>query len=105
MAWAPGSGWEVREAVPGDLLAAGEPHAGQGLHARDQPVHHLDPQRAPRDERVHDDVEIAADAILLTERRPPQIEYAVRIGDALRRVAAAQPGEAVVHRVVDGIVE
>ncbi len=43
--------------------------------------------------------------ILMHERVPPQVEDTIRVGDALRRIAAAHPGEAEVHRVVDGEVE
>ena len=54
---------------------------------------------------MHADVEIAALAILLAERCPPEVEHPLRVGDALRRVLAAEPGEAEEHRVVDHIVE
>ena len=67
------------------LFAGGEPHAGQGLHPANQPVQHRDAQRAAGLERVHPDVEIPADVVLLAERRPPDIADSLRISDALRR--------------------
>src|SRR5438128_2548935 len=93
------------EAMARDLLAGGKPDAGQRLHARYETIQHGDAQRAPRHEGVQADVEIAALAILLHEARPPHVEHAIRVGEALLGVGGSIPGEGEEHGVVDGKVE
>ena len=78
--------------------------APTALHLADQPVQHRNAQRAAGLERVHADVEIPADIVLLAERRPPDVADSLRIGDALRRCIGAEPIEIEVHRVVDDVV-
>jgi len=92
------------DAVARHLLASGEPHPGQGFHTGDQAVEHRDAESAARLERVHADVEIAADIVLLPERRPPDVADSFRVGNPLRRRITAEPIEVEVHGVVDGVV-
>jgi hypothetical protein len=49
--------------------AGREPHAAECLHSGDQSIEHRDAQCAAGLERVHADVQIAADIVLLTECR------------------------------------
>ena len=61
---------EIFEAILRDFPATREPDPGQGLHPRDQPVQHRDPERPAGDERVHADVEVRALAVLGIMLRP-----------------------------------
>src|SRR5215472_10026784 len=96
---------ELFEAPARHFLTARKPHSGQALHPGDQPVHHRDPQCPAGDEWMHADVEVAALAVLLAERRPPDVEHMFRVGNALCGILAAEPSKAEEHRVVDHIVK
>jgi len=92
------------DAVACHLFAGREPYAGQGSHLANQPVEHRDAQRATGLKWVHADIEIPADIVLLTKRRPPDVADPLRIGDALRGRIGSEPVEVEVHRVVDDVV-
>ena len=75
------------QTIARQCFAGGEPDAGQGLHAGDEPVQYRRPEGAPGNEGMQADVQIAALLVEGLEGIPPDLQHALRVGQTLPRRA------------------
>src|SRR5262249_44767208 len=97
--------WKMLQTIARQSFAGGEPDAGQGFHAGDEPVQHRRPKGATGNEGMQANVQITALLVEVLEGIPPDLEHALRVGQALPLRSTANPAKIEKHGVVNGVVE
>src|SRR5262245_22936213 len=97
--------WKMLQTIARQCFAGGEPDTGQGFHAGDEPGQHRRPEGTTRNEGMQADVQIATLLVEVLEGIPPDLQYALRVGQALPLRSTANPAKIEKHGVVNGVVE